>query len=183
MTLTPINLLEIIDITSDEAASVAPVNAKVSTIVFIRQYMKVYTFAKVQYGETSAMKFLGRIKLSAGIQAKIPYIVGGWVTLSGIDGGNKSIPNPLRVITIWSQTFRECMKLSNGNRIASCLMALATTGLTFCPWFENRNQFIMVSQTMIRLAYLSVKPDINDLQTIIEYMDVLNGGAYGYWVN
>jgi hypothetical protein len=69
--------------------------------------------------------------------------------------------------------------MSNGNQIASCLMAFAAVGLSMWPGFEHQNQFINIAQVLIRLAHFSVVYSVTEVEEILEGIGYLTDSSYG----
>lgn len=177
MPMTPEELLKATSISSVDTKSLYPGFAKFGTVVFIKKTYKVYLFIKNRYGDSKLLELLENIKPSKHTLERLPFLATGYSIYMGENG--KLIPKPMRIIIIWKETFQGCLKMSNGNQIASCLMAFAAVGLSMWPSFEHQNHFISIAQILIRLAHSSVVYSVTEVEEILEGIGYLTEGTYG----
>jgi len=151
--LTPDEWENAVTITADDTKALYPAISKFGTIIFIKKLTKLYRFTKDKYGTTKFIELLEKVKPSQEMLERIPTFTGSYLIYSGID--SQKIPRPISIIIFWKKTFRGCMRLSNGNQIASCLIAFAATAMTLSAFYKHRLYMLPIAQLLIRLAYTS----------------------------
>jgi len=153
-----------------------PPISKFRTVLFIKKLTKLYQFTKDIYVTTKFIQLLENIKPSEELLKRIPTSIGSYIIYSDIDG--RKISTPISILIFWKKTFRGCMKLSNGNQIASCLIPFGATVINISPFYKHRLYMIPIAQLLIRLAYRSSILEIDDLQEVL--VDNLGASSGSY---
>ena len=110
-----------------------PAATRIGTKVFIIQAAKVYRVMRDRFSDSKFIALAEKLKPSEEMLERFPFLLGGYTIYSDIDG--RLFASPISIIYLWRRTFTGCMRLSNDNQLASCLMALASVGLSLWPGY------------------------------------------------
>jgi uncharacterized membrane protein len=141
---------------ADTAKEGKPLIVRMTTLSCIKLLKKLASSNK----DLKVLKVLSKIEPSSEVLTKIGWIAGGWAVHAGDKGVLISVK---RMIIIYKTTFKGCMRFTNGNLAVTCTMSLISSILAIMPGYNYNNHFILIAQTLIRMAYLDIRV-INDLK-------------------
>lgn len=130
---------------------ILPPAGKIGIVLFLSRIRKMLTLIKFS---SEKSKFKKLIKtLNKETIDKLGSIGAGW--LVHVDKGNYKI-TPRKLFIIWKTTIKGCLRMSSRNIIISCSMASISLILSFLPFYDKKNQFIILTQLFIKFAYTSI---------------------------
>lgn len=132
-----IKVLGLDAINASDSQALLPTFSKVNTIVFFKKTRKLWGIVVNKYSDRKIIKLCARIAPSKEILDKTLSLVGSYFWYSNDEG--VLISTPLIIFRIWRVTFKGCLRMSGGNQIVSCPMAIVVTTISLFPSYEHHN--------------------------------------------
>jgi len=170
MPMTEEEMLVEVALLTETIQPLFPPMVKVGLTIFIARIRKISALVKLGSDKNKLRQLIDSGALSKDIIDKIPFIAAGWFT--HIKDGSLKV-TPFMLFKIWKETYKGCIKLSNGSIIVSCSAATIGIILSLCPWYNRRNEFIVLTQVFIKFAHTSIT-ELKDTIDLINLSDLMS---------